>query len=111
MGTALGGRRGEVSTQTVEAGTVTVVLLRDLSTEGPGDVLADRRTVMGNIFRMGDSCRDERYRDAVCDAHASLLGTELRELLSRAFGGLPATIARQCVEGRGLRPPFIARGA
>ena len=110
-GVARGNGGGEALPQAVEAGTVTVGSVHDLGAGGPGDVVVDRRTVFGNRFRMGDSCRDERYRDAVCDAHASLLGTDTRGLTSRAFDELMATIARRCVEGRGLWPPPVARGA
>ncbi len=68
----------EALPQAVEAGTVTLGSVHDLEAGGPGDIVMDRRTVFGNLSRMGDSCRDERYRNAVCEAHVSLLGRTLR---------------------------------
>ena len=36
-------------------------------------VVIDRSTVLGNMFRMGPQGRDERLRDAVCDAHEEVV--------------------------------------
>ena len=46
---------GGAQPQAVEAGILTVGSMRAQGAEGPGDVLVDRQTVLGNIvFRMGD---------------------------------------------------------
>jgi len=47
--------------------------------QGYSDVACDRQTILGNPFPMGPDGHDERYREAVCEAHSVCL----QEILSQ----------------------------
>lgn len=96
-----GGRRGEGGGSTPAVG-------------GATEVRVDRQSVLGNPFPMGKDGRDERLRDAVCDAFAELLGAPgERTAAEAAVAAATAdeqTIARRhglgSVDGR-----FVGRAA
>jgi len=50
-------------------GAVSIGVVRSPTPAGYTDLQADRTSVLGNWFKMGHNGRDERLRDAVCDAY------------------------------------------
>ena len=56
---------------------------------GPGEVLVNRSSPLGNPFKMGVDGKDERFRDAVCDAFDELLNGPMDAdagAIAREFG-------------------------